>query len=444
MKKVAFHTLGCKVNIYETEAMQELMQKAGYSIVDFDDKADIYVVNTCSVTNMADRKSRQMLHKAKKDNPDAVIVAVGCYVQAAAKSIKQDEKIDIIIGNNMKNKIADIINDYYEHQDPNTVDISGDFVLDISKIKEYEEFRVLKHKEHTRAFIKIQDGCNQFCSYCIIPYTRGRVRSRSIEEIEKEVRDLVNVGYKEVILTGIHISSYGLDFEDRIQLIELVEKVAAIEGVKRLRISSLEPRIITEEFVERLAKLDNFCPHFHLSLQSGSDNTLKAMSRRYDASEFKEGVRLIRKYFDMPALTTDIIAGFPGETEDDFRESLEYIRDIGFFELHVFPYSKREGTKAALMKETLSNKDKTRRVNLLLSMQEPIRRKFLEEKIGKEVEVLIESEFEHENKRYVLGHSKEYIKVALPYIEKARNMIIPAKLISFIKDDIILGEELKQ
>ncbi len=444
MKKVAFHTLGCKVNIYETEAMQELMQKAGYSIVDFDDNADIYVVNTCSVTNMADRKSRQMLHKAKKDNPDAVIVAVGCYVQAAAKSIKQDEKIDIIIGNNMKNKIADIINDYYEHQDPDTVDISGDFVLDISKIKEYEEFRVLKHKEHTRAFIKIQDGCNQFCSYCIIPYTRGRVRSRSIEEIEKEVRDLVNVGYKEVILTGIHISSYGLDFEDRIQLIELVEKVAAIEGVKRLRISSLEPRIITEEFVERLAKLDNFCPHFHLSLQSGSDNTLKAMSRRYDALEFKEGVRLIRKYFDMPALTTDIIAGFPGETEDDFRESLEYIRDIGFFELHVFPYSKREGTKAASMKETLSNKDKTRRVNLLLSMQEPIRRKFLEEKIGKEVEVLIESEFEHENKRYVLGHSKEYIKVALPYIEKARNMIIPAKLISFIKDDIILGEELKQ
>jgi MiaB-like protein len=444
LKKVAFHTLGCKVNIYETEAMQELMQKAGYSIVDFDDKADIYVVNTCSVTNMADRKSRQMLHKAKKDNPDAVIVAVGCYVQAAAKSIKQDEKIDIIIGNNMKNKIADIINDYYEHQDPNTVDISGDFVLDISKIKEYEEFRVLKHKEHTRAFIKIQDGCNQFCSYCIIPYTRGRVRSRSIEEIEKEVRDLVNAGYKEVILTGIHISSYGLDFEDRIQLIELVEKVAAIEGVKRLRISSLEPRIITEEFVERLAKLNNFCPHFHLSLQSGSDNTLKAMSRRYDVSEFKEGVRLIRKYFNMPALTTDIIAGFPGETEDDFTESLEYIRDIGFFELHVFPYSKREGTKAASMKETLSNKDKTRRVNLLLSMQEPIRRKFLEEKIGKEVEVLIESEFEHENKRYVLGHSKEYIKVALPYIEKARNMIIPAKLISFIKDDIILGEELKQ
>ena len=444
MKKVAFHTLGCKVNIYETEAMQELMQRAGYSIVDFDDKADIYVVNTCSVTNMADRKSRQMLHKAKKDNPEAIVVAVGCYVQAAAKSIKQDEKIDIIIGNNMKNKIADIINNYYEHQDPDTVDISGDFVLDISKIKEYEEFRVLKHKEHTRAFIKIQDGCNQFCSYCIIPYTRGRVRSRSIEEIEKEVRDLVNAGYKEVILTGIHISSYGLDFEDRIQLIELVEKVAAIEGVKRLRISSLEPRIITEEFVERLAKLDNFCPHFHLSLQSGSDNTLKAMSRRYDASEFKEGVRLIRKYFDMPALTTDIIAGFPGETEDDFTESLEYIRDIGFFELHVFPYSKREGTKAASMKETLSNKDKTRRVNLLLSMQEPIRRKFLEEKIGKEVEVLIESEFEHENKRYVLGHSKEYIKVALPYIEKARNMIIPAKLISFIKDDIILGEELKQ
>jgi MiaB-like protein len=444
LKKVAFHTLGCKVNIYETEAMQELMQKAGYSIVDFDDKADIYVVNTCSVTNMADRKSRQMLHKAKKDNPDAVIVAVGCYVQAAAKSIKQDEKIDIIIGNNMKNKIADIINDYYEHQDPNTVDISGDFVLDISKIKEYEEFRVLKHKEHTRAFIKIQDGCNQFCSYCIIPYTRGRVRSRSIEEIEKEVRDLVNAGYKEVILTGIHISSYGLDFEEKIQLIELVEKVAKVAGVERLRISSLEPRIITEEFVERLAKLDNFCPHFHLSLQSGSDNTLKAMSRRYDASEFKEGVRLIRKYFDMPALTTDIIAGFPGETEDDFTESLEYIRDIGFFELHVFPYSKREGTKAASMKETLSNKDKTRRVNLLLSMQEPIRRKFLEEKIGKEVEVLIESEFEHENKRYVLGHSKEYIKVALPYIEKARNMIIPAKLISFIKDDIILGEELKQ
>ena len=440
MKKVAFHTLGCKVNIYETEAMQELMQRAGYSIVDFDDKADIYVVNTCSVTNMADRKSRQMLHKAKKDNPEAIVVAVGCYVQAAAKSIKQDEKIDIIIGNNMKNKIADIINNYYEHQDPNTVDISGDFVLDISKIKEYEEFRVLKHKEHTRAFIKIQDGCNQFCSYCIIPYTRGRVRSRSIEEIEKEVRDLVNVGYKEVVLTGIHISSYGLDFEEKIKLIELVEAVAKIEGVKRLRISSLEPRVVTEEFVKRLSRLENFCPHFHLSLQSGSDTTLKAMSRRYSALEFKEGVRLIRKYFDMPALTTDVIAGFPSETKEDFIESLEYIKDIEFFELHVFPYSKREGTKAATMKETLGNKDKTRRVNLLLAMQKPITRKFLEAKLGCEVEVLIEGEFEHEGRRYILGHSKEYIKVALPYKEAARNTIINARLKSFIKDDIILAD----
>ena len=440
MKKVAFHTLGCKVNIYETEAMQELMQRAGYSIVDFNDKADIYVVNTCSVTNMADRKSRQMLHKAKKDNPEAIVVAVGCYVQAAAKSIKQDEKIDIIIGNNMKNKIADIINNYYEHQDPDIVDISGDFVLDISKIKEYEEFRVLKHKEHTRAFIKIQDGCNQFCSYCIIPYTRGRVRSRSIEEIEKEVRDLVNVGYKEVVLTGIHISSYGLDFEEKIKLIELVEAVAKIEGVKRLRISSLEPRVVTEEFVKRLSKLENFCPHFHLSLQSGSDTTLKAMSRRYSALEFKEGVRLIRKYFDMPALTTDIIAGFPSETKEDFIESLEYIKDIEFFELHVFPYSKREGTKAATMKETLGNKDKTRRVNLLLAMQKPITRKFLEDKLGCEVEVLIEDEFEHEGRRYILGHSKEYIKVALPYKEAARNTIINARLKSFIKDDIILAD----
>lgn len=440
MKKVAFHTLGCKVNIYETEAMQELMQRAGYSIVDFDDKADIYVVNTCSVTNMADRKSRQMLHKAKKDNPEAIVVAVGCYVQAAAKSIKQDEKIDIIIGNNMKNKIADIINNYYEHQDPDTVDISGDFVLDISKIKEYEEFRVLKHKEHTRAFIKIQDGCNQFCSYCIIPYTRGRVRSRSIEEIEKEVRDLVNVGYKEVVLTGIHISSYGLDFEEKIKLIELVEAVAKIEGVKRLRISSLEPRVVTEEFVKRLSRLENFCPHFHLSLQSGSDTTLKAMSRRYSALEFKEGVRLIRKYFDMPALTTDIIAGFPSETKEDFIESLEYIKEIEFFELHVFPYSKREGTKAATMKETLGNKDKTRRVNLLLAMQKPITRKFLEDKLGCEVEVLIEGEFEHEGRRYILGHSKEYIKVALPYKEAARNTIINARLKSFIKDDIILAD----
>ena len=442
MKKVAFHTLGCKVNIYETEAMQELMQRAGYSIVDFNDKADIYVVNTCSVTNMADRKSRQMLHKAKKDNPEAIVVAVGCYVQAAAKSIKQEEKIDIIIGNNMKNKIVDIINNYYAHQDPDIVDISGDFVLDISKIKEYEEFRVLKHKEHTRAFIKIQDGCNQFCSYCIIPYTRGRVRSRSIEEIEKEVRELVNVGYKEVVLTGIHISSYGLDFKEPIELIELVERVAKIEGVKRLRISSLEPRVVTEEFVKRLSKLENFCPHFHLSLQSGSDSTLKAMSRRYNAFEFKEGVRLIRKYFNMPALTTDIIAGFPSETEDDFIESLEYIKAIEFFELHVFPYSKREGTKAAAMKEILGNKDKTRRVNLLLAMQKPITRKFLEAKLGCEVEVLIEGEFEHEGERYILGHSKEYIKVALPYIKAARNTIINAELKSFIQDDIILAERL--
>ncbi len=443
MRKVAFHTLGCKVNIYETEAMQELMKHAGYELVEFSDKADIYVVNTCSVTNIADRKSRQMLHKAKNDNPEAIVVAVGCYVQASAEAAKLDEKIDIIIGNNMKNRIVEIIDKYYENLEGDMVDVSSDFVADISKEKNYEEFKLAKQGEHTRAFIKVQDGCNQFCTYCIIPYTRGRVRSRRLEDIISEVNELVSRGYKEMVLTGIHLSSYGTDFDESLKLIELIETVANVEGVKRLRIGSLEPRIITKEFLESLSKLEAFCPHFHLSLQSGSDKVLKAMARRYDTKEFLEGAKLIREYFDNPALTTDVIVGFPGESEDDFIESVDFSKKIGFFEMHIFPYSKREGTKAAQMRDALSNKDKSRRLNLLSAEAKLMNMDFLKNSLGKEAEVLIEDQaIELNGSRYMLGYSKEYIKVALPYKEAARNEIIRVKLKSILSDAIVYGEEL--
>ncbi len=344
MKKAALHNLGCKVNAYETEAMQEILEKSGYEIVSFHDKADVYVINTCTVTNMADRKSRQMIHRARKMNPDAVIVAAGCYVQARGDEL--EEGIDIVIGNNKKQELAGILEHYWQEREKRGRQTAVQKeIVDIGHTSEYEELHLTHTGEHTRAYIKVQDGCNQFCSYCIIPYARGRVRSRKREDVVREVKELAKGGYKEVVLTGIHLSSYGIDQEDN--LLNLIQAVHKVEGIRRIRLGSLEPRIITEEFARTLAELPKICPHFHLSLQSGCDETLKRMNRRYTSEEYYEKCCLLRKYFQDPALTTDVIVGFPGETEEEFEKSRDFIDKVNFYETHIFKYSPRKGTKAA-------------------------------------------------------------------------------------------------
>lgn len=362
MKKVALHNLGCKVNAYETEAMQEMLEHAGYEIVPFQEGADIYVINTCTVTNIADRKSRQMLHRARKMNPDAVVVAAGCYVQAQAEKQVIDPCIDIVLGNNKKQDLLTALQAYEEAH--------GDLreVIDINHTKEYENLHLTKQGEHTRAYIKVQDGCNQFCSYCIIPYARGRVRSRAKEDVVAEVTDLAKNGYQEVVLTGIHLSSYGIDFENEDNLLSLIRAVHEIEGIKRIRLGSLEPRIITEEFVQAIAALPKMCPHFHLSLQSGCNETLKRMNRRYTSEEFYEKCEILRKYFEKPALTTDVIVGFPQETEEEFETTYEFLKKICFYETHIFKYSKREGTKAAVMQGQIPEQIKAKRSARLIEL----------------------------------------------------------------------------
>ena len=365
MKKVAIHSLGCKVNSYEAESMEIMLRDEGYEIVPFseDVQADIYIINTCSVTNIADRKSRQMLHKAKKMNPEAVVVAAGCYVQADPDGVKKDECVDIILGNNMKISIVEALNDYFGGSDKTS------YLVDINdKYQEYESLKINQTGEHTRAYIKIQDGCNQFCSYCIIPYVRGRVRSRKPEDIVNEVKTLAATGVKEVVLTGIHISSYGTDLEN-ISLIELIEAIHEIEGIKRIRLGSLEPRIITEEFAKRIAGLEKICPHFHLSLQSGCDKTLKAMNRKYNTEEYYEGCVKLREVFDNPAITTDVIVGFPGETEEDFLETRKFLEKVHFYEMHIFKYSRRKGTVADKMKEQVADTVKSERSAVLLALE---------------------------------------------------------------------------
>ena len=357
MKKVAIHSLGCKVNSYEAESMEIMLRDAGYEIVPFKDdvQADIYIINTCSVTNIADRKSRQMLHRAKKMNPDAVVVAAGCYVQADPEGVERDECVDIILGNNMKISIVEALEEYFADKGNST------FLVDINdRLQEYEELKINQTGEHTRAYIKIQDGCNQFCSYCIIPYVRGRVRSRKPEDIISEVKTLALTGVKEVVLTGIHISSYGTDLEN-IGLIQLIEMIHGVEGIHRIRLGSLEPRIITDEFAERISKLSKICPHFHLSLQSGCDKTLKAMNRKYDTEEYYEGCERLRKYFDNPAITTDVIVGFPGESEEDFRQTENFLEKVSFYEMHIFKYSRRKGTVADKMTDQISDEVKSQR-----------------------------------------------------------------------------------
>lgn len=413
MKKAALHNLGCKVNAYETEAMQELLEQNGYEIVPFQEGADIYIINTCTVTNMADRKSRQMIHRAKKMNPDAIVVAAGCYVQAQENSDKIDECIDIVIGNNKKQNLIEILEEYEQKRKEADGVFVQQEVIDINHTKEYEELHLTKTAEHTRAYIKVQDGCNQFCTYCIIPYMRGRVRSRRKEEVVEEVSALAANGYKEVVLTGIHLSSYGVDFEEKETLLSLIQAVHAIEGIERIRLGSLEPRIITEEFASALSALPKICPHFHLSLQSGCEETLKRMNRRYSAEEYFEKCMLLRKYFENPAVTTDIIVGFPGETEEEFEESRAFVEKVNFYETHIFKYSKRQGTKAAVMPNQVPEPEKTKRSNTLLALDERNRKAYEEQFAGKETEILVEEQMEKDGKTYWIGHTKEYIRLAI-------------------------------
>ena len=432
MRKAALHNLGCKVNAYETEAMQQLLEEAGYEIVPFQAKADVYVINTCSVTNIADRKSRQMLHRAKKMNPDAVVVAAGCYVQAAGEELKKDAAIDVIIGNNRKKDLVPLLDEYFAGKH-----VEEDSLIDIGKTREYEALHINKIADHTRAFIKIQDGCNQFCSYCIIPYTRGRVRSRKPEEIMEEIKGLVDKGYREVVLTGIHLSSYGLDL-DGITLLDLMVKIDKIQGLERLRLGSLEPRIVTEEFTRILAGLRTICPHFHLSLQSGCDATLKRMNRRYTTEEYEKGCQILRKYFDRPAITTDVIVGFPQETEEEFAKTIEFLKRIHFYEMHVFKYSRRAGTRAADMPGQLTENQKGQRSDVLLKLDQEMSLEYRKSFLGEEKEVLMEEKIVIDGTEYLVGHTREYVKVAIPWEEGKKGAMITGTMASMLNDEVFL------
>ena len=422
MKRAALHNLGCKVNAYETEAMQQLLEENGYEIVPFKEGADVYIINTCTVTNMADRKSRQMLHRAKKMNPDAIVVAAGCYVQAKEASGEIDESIDIVIGNNKKKDLIQILDGFYEKKQG-----QNKAVIDINHTHEYEEVHLNKTAEHTRAYIKVQDGCNQFCTYCIIPFARGRVRSRAKEDVVREVTELAANGYQEVVLTGIHLSSYGVDLENE-NLLSLILAVNEIEGIKRIRLGSLEPRIITEDFVKTISGLEKMCPHFHLSLQSGCDETLRRMNRRYTSEEYYEKCMLLRKYFAHPALTTDVIVGFPGETEEEFEKSKAFIDKVDFYETHIFKYSKREGTKAAVMDNQIPEQIKTARSNELLELGQKKRIKYEEQFVGTTVEVLMEEQIKIDGENYQVGHTKEYVKVALKTEANLQNKLVDIQI----------------
>lgn len=434
MKKAALHNLGCKVNAYETEAMQHLLEEAGYEIVPFTQKADVYVINTCSVTNMADRKSRQMLHKAKKNNPDSIVVAAGCYVQTSEKEVLNDLSVDIVIGNDRKHDLVRLLEEY-------SMDSVNDTVDDINDGKhDFEELFIDQTKEHTRAFIKVQDGCNQFCSYCIIPYARGRVRSRRFENVIAEVERLAANGFKEVVLTGIHLSSYGVDFEEATGLLELIQAVNAVKGIERIRLGSLEPKIVTEHFASELSKLDKICPHFHLSLQSGCDETLKRMNRKYTTKEYERGCELLRKYFVHPAITTDVIVGFPGETEEEFEQTKAYLEHIHFYEMHIFKYSKRKGTRAAVMPDQIDEQVKAARSEKLIALGHDMSKEFRKFYIGKNEEVLFEEKAVIGDKEYFVGYTKEYVKVAKKTDENLENQIVSGRISGMLTDEILLFE----
>lgn len=415
--KIALHNLGCKVNNYEMDVMSQKIKEAGGIIVPFGEKADVYIINTCTVTNIADRKSRQMLHKAKKENPDSVVVAVGCYVETGIEGVKKDECIDLAVGNNKKAEIVEILDEFLEvRNEYDDKTLGGTSIIDINKTSEYEDMTLSELPGRTRAYIKIQDGCNQFCTYCVIPYARGRIRSRDMDDILAEIEGLVKKGCKEVVLTGIHISSYGVD-KGESAIIDLVEKINGIEGLERVRLSSLEPRIITRENAKRLGALKKLCPHFHLSLQSGSDSVLKRMNRHYTSADFKAGVEYLREAFENPAITTDIIVGFPGETEEEFEECRKFVEDINFYEIHVFKYSPRKGTVAAGMKEQLTDRQKSERSDVLLNLTKEQSKSYREGFLGKELSVLWEDTEEINKITYVIGHTDKYVRVAVPESE---------------------------
>ena len=431
MKKAALHNLGCKVNAYETEAMQQLLEQAGYEIVPFEEKADVYIVNTCTVTNIADRKSRQMLHRAKKQNPEALVVAAGCYVQAAEAELKEDSAVDLLIGNNRKKDLISILKAYESG-------VQEDAVIDINHTKEYEALSVTQTAEHTRAYVKVQDGCNQFCSYCIIPYARGRVRSRPASEVCQEIASLARAGYREVVLTGIHLSSYGLDLEGE-SLLSLIQAVHQIDGIRRIRLGSLEPRIVTEEFAAALAGMEKFCPHFHLSLQSGCDATLSRMNRRYTAEEYERTCELLRRTFDQPALTTDVIVGFPGETEEEFEETLAFLKRIRLFETHVFKYSRRRGTRAAVMENQIPEQVKTERSRILMELDRENSEAYILEQRGRDVEILIEEKMVLNGTEYQVGHTKEYIRAAVISDQDLTNRIVSARIENMLEERLCLA-----
>ena len=450
MKKAALHNLGCKVNAYETEAMQQLLEEAGYEIVSFHEKADVYVINTCSVTNMADRKSRQMLHRAKKMNPDAAVVAAGCYVQTKEEEAKQDLAIDILIGNNQKNELVHRLDEFFaEREEANAENAQKESdtnhqnkveaVVDINHEPQcFEEMSLTKTAEHTRAFVKVQDGCNQFCSYCIIPYARGRVRSRNIESVLKEIRGLAKMGYQEVALAGIHLSSYGVDCEE--SLLHLIQEIHKIDGIRRIRLGSLEPQIVTEEFARELSSLEKICPHFHLSLQSGCDATLKRMNRKYTVAQYEEGCRLLRKYFTHPAITTDVIVGFPGETEEEFETTKAFLEKIHFYEMHIFKYSKRQGTRAAVMENQVPEEIKTKRSAELIALSERMSNEFRSYYLGREEEVLFEEPAEINGKTMYVGYTKEYVKVATESDESLENVMRKGRIDYALTDEIYYME----
>lgn len=433
-RKVAIKNLGCKVNEYETEVLIQMLKESGYIVVGFEEVADIYIVNTCSVTNMADRKSRQLLHKAKKINKDSLVIAMGCYVQANEEAAKLDDSIDIIIGNNKKKEIIEIIDRAFEDRFANDKTLNNTTIIDISREKNYEEMKRNTTVSRTRANVKIQDGCNQFCTFCIIPYARGRVRSRKLEDIIAEVEGLVDNGYKEVVLTGIHISSYGIDLDKDIRLIDVLREINKIKGVKRIRIGSLEPRIITEKFATELVKLEKICPHFHLSLQSGSDSVLKRMNRRYTSGEYFEKVKMLRKYYDKPAITTDIIVGFPEETKEEHIETVEFVKKIKFAEAHIFKYSKRHGTVAAMMEGQVDEAQKNTRSNELITLASLHAKEYKESYLDTDVEVLFEERKTIDDIIFQVGHTREYIKVAIKSDVLIENQIKDMKIAEEISE----------
>lgn len=430
-KSVAATTLGCKVNQAETDSMLDMLSAAGADIVDFEEKADIYIVNTCSVTNIADKKSRQMLHRAKKRNPESIVIAAGCYVQSAKELLEQDESVDIVISNNKKKDITDIVNDYINVRKNEGGDAPADgekkeYFVDISKETEYEEMGGHVPVGHTRAYVKIQDGCNQFCSYCIIPYVRGRIRSRSEEAVIAEVTELAESGIKEVVLTGIHISSYGKDKNNEGALIDLIDAISKIKGIKRIRLGSLEPGIITEDFVRRVSANKKVCPHFHLSLQSGCNTILKRMNRKYTREQYFEKCEMLREAYDAPTLTTDVIVGFPGETDEEFEETVQYLTKLNLYEMHIFKYSPRKGTVAAAMKDQVSPEVKNKRSDVLLELAERGKKAYEAKYEDAELEVLVEEVLHREDGTYLRGHTERYMDILI----KAGDISMPESFVN--------------